>query len=232
MGSPISQHRIKIGQHVSFISLLCIFCCISSPNAHAQNQPLVSYSLEQGLHQSQVWDFRQDKRGDMWLALFSGGISKFDGVSFTRFAHEGELSEFAFQSQVIYEDRAGTLWFGTKNGLVQYDGVRVTTFTTSDGLPGNDVRSITEDGAGRLWLGTDNGLCAFSGTQCAQTPDERITDLAFKSLTRDQNVDLWVGTSTSGLFQVEKDQTIQWDKQSQLGTSTIQSITFDGRTAI
>ncbi|NQV71775.1 response regulator [bacterium] len=211
---------------------MSIFCSVATPIAQAQNQPLVSYSLEQGLHQSQVWDFRQDKRGDMWLALFSGGISKFDGVSFTRFAHEGELSEFVFQSQVIYEDRAGVLWFGTKNGLVRYDGVAIETFTTSNGLPGNDIRAIAEDGVGHLWLGTDNGLCTFSGNQCAPTLDERITDLAFKSLTRDQNDNLWVGTSTNGLFKVEKDKTLQWDKQSELGTSTVQSITFDGKNTI
>jgi signal transduction histidine kinase/ligand-binding sensor domain-containing protein len=37
------------------------------------------------------------------------------------------------------------------------------TYTTADGLPGNQVRSIVQDGNGTLWLGTSGGLARFNG---------------------------------------------------------------------
>lgn len=79
----------------------------------AQKYHLESYTAEEGLPLSQVWDALQNWRGEIWLALYSRGIARFDGHIFTRIGHEDELSEQPTQSQTIYEDRTGVLWFDT-----------------------------------------------------------------------------------------------------------------------
>ena len=52
----------------------------------------------------------------------------------------------------IFEDRHGTMWFGTTDGLTRYDGDNFQTFTTEDGLARNTIGLIFEDQRGMLWF--------------------------------------------------------------------------------
>ncbi len=66
-------------------------------------------------------------------------------------------------------DRNGTMWVGTNSG-----GLSRTTkqdskgnwefhnYGVADGMPSEEVRSITFDSDGNLWLGTDHILCSFN----------------------------------------------------------------------
>lgn len=63
----------------------------------------------------------------------------------------------------IHQDRQGFVWFGTDSGVARYDGRRVETFTTDDGLAHNLVYSIDEGPGGTLYFGTFRGLSRFDG---------------------------------------------------------------------
>ncbi len=66
----------------------------------------------------------------------------------------------------VYEDRNGSLWFGTvSNGAIRYDGNSLTYFSTEDGLQANAVTSFTEDKSGNLWIGTQEGICKYDGAK-------------------------------------------------------------------
>ena len=52
----------------------------------------------------------------------------------------------------IFEDRHGTMWFGTTDGLTRYDGKNFQTFTTEDGLSRNTIGLIFEDQQGMIWF--------------------------------------------------------------------------------
>ena len=45
----------------------------------------------------------------------------------------------------IFKDSRGLLWIGTENGLSLFDGKEFKTFTTYDGLAGNDIWDVIED---------------------------------------------------------------------------------------
>jgi ligand-binding sensor domain-containing protein len=61
----------------------------------------------------------------------------------------------------IHADRENALWIGGNTGLRRFkDGVQ-ESFTTADGLAGNDVKVIIEARAGGLWIGTYGGLTRF-----------------------------------------------------------------------
>ena len=66
----------------------------------------------------------------------------------------------------IVQARDGYLWLGTLGGLVRFDGVRFTLFTsvTTPALPSNRIRALAEDREGRLWIGTEsNGVTIYAG---------------------------------------------------------------------
>ena len=58
----------------------------------------------------------------------------------------------------VMQDSQGFMWFGTKHGLNQYDGMRMTTFfqnsEDSNSISGNFAHWIHEDQSGALWVAT------------------------------------------------------------------------------
>jgi ligand-binding sensor domain-containing protein len=62
----------------------------------------------------------------------------------------------------IFEDSKGRFWFGSQQeGVCLYDGSQFKYYTVSDGLSGNQVRTIQEDQAGVMWFGTGEGITSF-----------------------------------------------------------------------
>ncbi len=61
----------------------------------------------------------------------------------------------------ILQDRAGYLWFATKDGLARSDGYGYTVFRhdpqDSTSVCANHISALYEDRAGDLWIGTDAG---------------------------------------------------------------------------
>lgn len=53
------------------------------------------------------------------------------------------------------------MWFATEKGVVRYDGNKLLTFTTSDGLADNECFDIFEDSRHRIWFATFNGEPTF-----------------------------------------------------------------------
>src|SRR4026207_2121723 len=58
---------------------------------------------------------------------------------------------------VIHEDRAGTLWFGTRRGLNHLVDGKFITFGKEHGLARESISAIHEDAEGVLWIGTRGG---------------------------------------------------------------------------
>lgn len=57
----------------------------------------------------------------------------------------------------IYKDSNGYLWIGTDAGVSKYDGKEFINLSSSDGLAGNMIWSITEDKFQNIWLGSYDG---------------------------------------------------------------------------
>ena len=106
----------------------------------------------------------------------------------------------------MIQDHQQALWIGTPNGLYhRFADGRVEHFTTREGLPFNDVRSLLEDDAGRVWVGTTLGLCSLlTETERGKTIVDRVygeqDGLPAKIVTAlfESDGELWIGT-TGGL---------------------------------
>ncbi|OGW62577.1 MAG: hypothetical protein A2638_06100 [Nitrospirae bacterium RIFCSPHIGHO2_01_FULL_66_17] len=101
-----------------------------------------------------------DRRDHKWFGTWGGGISRFDGSSWTTYSKaDGLGGNFVFSQAV---DHHGVLWAGTDGGVSWFDGTRWRTYTTRDGLIDNFVYSIGVDDEGNKWFGTRVGVSRFA----------------------------------------------------------------------
>lgn len=136
-----------------------------------QDGEFTNYSMADGLNDSSVWSLLIDRNGTVWAGTHEG-VTRFDGETFESFPLpriDVESPASRFSPKVVFamlEDSAGNLWFGTDGeGVHRYDGNAFTSYTTADGLAGDQVRAIEEDRQGVIWIGTNGGgVSTINGT--------------------------------------------------------------------
>jgi len=117
----------------------------------------------------------------------------------------------------MLQDRKGFMWFGTRNGLNRYDGVKFTIYENSiedsSTLSHSYVSSMFEDSKGNLWIGTlEGGLNLYNRDTDTFTHFRHDTkdsaSLSFDAVTaiyEDKSYNLWVGTENGlNLLQPDK----------------------------
>ncbi|MGM9791310.1 MAG: two-component regulator propeller domain-containing protein [Candidatus Cryptobacteroides sp.] len=101
---------------------------------------------------------------------------------------------------VIFQDNAGLIWFGTQRGLFSYNGYDLHEYTDPDFPNGNPVFAIVQYSDDSLCLGTDNGVRWFNLDDKTMGCPYQETDLslAVRSLALYDGY-LWIGTRDRGL---------------------------------
>ena len=102
--------------------------------------------------------------------------------------------------RAIFEDRAGTVWVGTRSALARFNG-RGFDVVTAPGLPNEGVAAILQDSAGTLWFGTTGqGLVRWRDGKARQftTADGLLSDWIV-ALKEDARGELWIGTNGEGI---------------------------------
>ncbi|NTW24270.1 MAG: response regulator, partial [Lentimicrobium sp.] len=102
-----------------------------------------------------VISLKEDSRGNIWTGTYEGGLSKFDGKSFTNYTTTQGLVNNTVWS--THEDKTGAIWFATRGGLSRFDGKNFINFTKEQGLPDNKLSIVTEDKSGNLLIGSWGG---------------------------------------------------------------------------
>lgn len=127
-----------------------------------------------GLCSNNVNNIVEDRQGNIWFACMQsyqpkmtgdGGVCRFDGKSFTKFAEVKGLSENDIYT--IQLTRSGDIWIGASGvGAYRYDGTTFTLFNETDKPHWTrhfGVQDILEDRNGTLWFGFSGGLFRFNG---------------------------------------------------------------------
>lgn len=165
----------------------------------------------------------QDRDHALWIGFYNF-IGKYKDEKFSVVM---ELPAVA--TSVIAQDSAGTLWFGSGDGLrritvveLESKGVREkkfaslsisrtpllpyppNAFTVRDGLPANDVKVLHFDRNRTLWIGTVGGLAKYENKQfTAYTEKDGLSGNHVRSIYEDREGILWIGTYDNGLTRLK-----------------------------
>jgi ligand-binding sensor domain-containing protein len=157
----------------------------------------------QGTDYTQVGCGFQDKAGNLWFGTVNEGVYRYDGNSFTQFTKKDGLNDNCVN--VIIQDRAGNILFGTSVGICKYDGKTFAAFTDNKVLNNNSINSLLEDKDGNIWFGTmNNGVYRYDGKSLANflnkdyTFHRKIHAQLIMDILQDQNGNIWFSSWNGG----------------------------------
>jgi signal transduction histidine kinase/ligand-binding sensor domain-containing protein len=165
-----------------------IWACTSSGAAQFQENGVKTYS--EGLHgRPQVGCQTPDET--IWLAG-DGWVAHLEHSRFVQIALRSVPLDAKTRTVAC---RADGVWIGTTQGMIQFVNGREHRFQRKDGLPDNEVLSISSDHHGELWVGTRSGLSRFlNGAFENYGYYEGLSQQSVNSIYEDREGSLWVAT--------------------------------------
>jgi len=182
-----------------------------------------NYNKKNGLTENRIVSSCIDKQKNIWFGHWAGGLSVYVART-KKFKHVVVNGIDVFKSvNCIFEDRSGTLWFGTngqgllrlaaKDNQINTDTSKSITLNFSilrkaDGLTSDGINSIDQDKHGSLWLATDDGAIrfipeswksknSFEHLGAGILPSNSITSVLCDSKDR-----IWLGSVDMGIFRL------------------------------
>lgn len=102
----------------------------------------------------------------------------------------------------IFQDKSGFIWIGTNQGLVKYNGIEFTPYTTDNKLLSDVITAIAQDSAGVLWIGHQNGkISTFDGKNFAPfKPEEGLSTVQISNFFISKTNTIWFTTFGEGVY--------------------------------
>ena len=184
---------------------------------------------DQGMNSYRVRSIVEDRRGNLWIATWGGGVSRYDGVSFSHFTTDEGLS--SNDARFILEDSRGELWFATwESGVSRYNGDNFIHYTTDGGLVDNSVLSILEDSKGNIWFGTYGGASRYDGANFTNfTTKEGLSFNGVWAMLEDRQGNLWFGTTGGGVNRYDGKSFTHYTSSEGLSHDVLRSIFEDSQ---
>ena len=98
----------------------------------------------------------RDRNGGLWIGTNAHGVvHSYEGKT-SLFSHRDGLS--SDRVIALFEDREGTIWVATPDGLDQFRESPIGSLSDRDGLSSATATSILAARDGSIWIGTADGL--------------------------------------------------------------------------
>ncbi|MEW5868728.1 MAG: two-component regulator propeller domain-containing protein [Chloroflexota bacterium] len=168
----------------------------------------------------------EDSNGMIWVGTNGAGLNVVDAEQevppdrqhFMHFQSDPDDPYSLTDNYVnmLYQDRAGTIWIATLSKLCKYDRERgkfqpfpIPNADTASAA--KDIYSIYEDSTSTLWIGASDGLRAINpqtnqATHYRQYPDNpnSLNDNWVFSIYEDSFGVLWLGTAFGGIDRLDR----------------------------
>ena len=160
------------------------------------------YTTRDGLPSDIVWDFDEDKHGNILIST-DKGVVRFDGKSFDTIATTDSLGVGYCWSVLV--DHNENIWIGTAGaGVFRYDGKTFRKFTKDDGLASNHIWNIIEDHNHNIWVAMNRGgIAKISNDVVTQMSDSSgIQTMTVRGLMEDSHGNIWAA-SMKGVYKYD-----------------------------
>lgn len=161
-------------------------------------------------------DKRATERGTIWLAVSGVGLVHYCLTTGVRriYRHPDPLDATDNAINCLFQDEAGNLWLGGKEGLIRFDSQtgKFTDVSGACGFPGpHSVSSIIQDSKGIIWIATyTNGVYRYNVSADTWTVyrhnpsvDGTIADDHVFCILEDAAGRIWAGTQNQGLCMLD-----------------------------
>jgi|GEM_PF-1549568 len=174
-----------------------------------RSQGVSAFTVENtagGVQTNRVRSLVADMSG-LWIGYFAtsqypnAGLGQYDKKSWVKCSPLTEAG--MLNVNALITDSHGRLWIGMeKAGIFAYEGKSWRRYTTSDGLPSDEIFGLSVDGNGAVWAGTWEGVAKYDGSfwsvpytvQKQTIFNNRVHAIAFDSLGN-----IWVGHLGDGV---------------------------------
>ena len=164
---------------------------VSDYSLHGMPSPLTATSV------------LRDRNGGLWIGTAAHGIlHSYEGKT-SQFTHSDGLS--SDEVYALFEDREGTIWVGTSDGLDQFRELPVTSLSAKEGLSSATATAVLAARDGSVWIGSADGLNRWKdghATIYRRRSDPGLPDDEIQSLFEDERGRIWV-SGTHGLATFE-----------------------------
>lgn len=153
-----------------------------------------TYPLQGATRHFRATGIVRDRNGSLWIGTQDHGLLHAHQRRADVFLPTDGLS--GEDVYALFEDREGTIWAATLDGLDRFRDFAVATLTGNQGLSNATVGSVLVDRDGSVWLGTYGGLDRWNNGQIT-TYDKRNGKLNGRvpgSLFQDDKGRIWVST--------------------------------------
>jgi signal transduction histidine kinase/ligand-binding sensor domain-containing protein len=197
-----------------------------------------------------VMSLTHNIEGDVWVAVWNSGVSRFNPRSqtWTHFAHDTSKGSLVDNRvRYVYADRVGFVWVCTFGGLDRYDPDTgefthcVQGTVAPPGLRDRRFMCAYEDRGGDLWFGTfDGGLVLYERRKKALTKvfasgssSSALSSNRIAAIGESDDGILWVGTWDAGVGLLDKlsgqvvTERQKWADRQSLSADAIRSVFRD-----
>jgi signal transduction histidine kinase/ligand-binding sensor domain-containing protein/DNA-binding response OmpR family regulator len=163
-----SSGRIWVGTQENGLSYISGF---DKANKPLFKNYLPAYGVKGALQNERVSCMLVDSKKRLWIGTYKG-LHLYDPVSdnFRFYTQTGELNYSISNNTILClaEDQAGNIWAGTQYGLnkisgLEGDKLKVSIYTTKEGLPNDYIHAVIPDNKDNIWASTNKGIIRISG---------------------------------------------------------------------
>ena len=160
--------------------------------------------LHSSLADKSISSILLDHQNSIWVGTINHGLYRLSDLGLEKLDATAGLPNNRVFS--LLEDLEKNIWIGTNGGLFRLRRALFTTFSQSQGMSGDFLRTVLQTSDGKLLAGGSAGLDIFSNdafSSASLTTGEAFSVLSLAAVTEEVTL---VGTYTKGVLRYENDQ--------------------------
>ena len=216
-------------KHIFFL----LYVILITNSFFSQEHNIRNFTTKHGLTNNIVKATFEDHLGRIWFGT-QNGVCFFDGKKFVKFENVPEIEGIDVAS--IKQDKNKTIWIGTiGQGIVSYSNNKFEFYTTKNGLPSDEIKTLFIDNDNQLWACTQKGLVYFDKDKFVEFVDEKgyfkTKNIAY-SMAQTKNGVIWISTWGKGMIKIDKGKQTYFTKEDGFLDDYIETLNVVGDSLI